>query len=127
LLGQTPFVGFVPTEDLEASRRFYMETLGLPLTEASEFANVFDAGGTQLRVTLVPARAEAGYTLAGWAVENIAATVATLRDAGIQFKRFPGMEQDDDAVWTSPGGARIAWFADPDGNTLSLQQAAAGD
>jgi len=33
------------------------------------------------------------------------------------------MEQDETGAWTAPGGARIAWFADPDGNTLSLQQA----
>jgi predicted enzyme related to lactoylglutathione lyase len=23
-------------------------------------------------------------------------------------------------IWTSPGGARVAWFKDPGGNTLSL-------
>jgi hypothetical protein len=31
------------------------------------------------------------------------------------------MEQDDQAVWQVPGGsAQVAWFKDPDGNTLSL-------
>ncbi|PYQ93394.1 MAG: glyoxalase, partial [Acidobacteria bacterium] len=25
-------------------------------------------------------------------------------------------------IWKSPGGARIAWFKDPDGNTLSVTQ-----
>ena len=32
------------------------------------------------------------------------------------------MEQDELGVWTTPGGDRIAWFADPDGNVLSLTQ-----
>jgi predicted enzyme related to lactoylglutathione lyase len=32
------------------------------------------------------------------------------------------MEQDENAVWTTPGGDKIAWFTDPDGNTLSLTQ-----
>ena len=25
-------------------------------------------------------------------------------------------------IWTAPSGAKIAWFKDPDGNTLSLTQ-----
>jgi predicted enzyme related to lactoylglutathione lyase len=32
------------------------------------------------------------------------------------------MDQDDRGVWLAPGGARVAWFSDPDGNTLSLTQ-----
>jgi len=30
------------------------------------------------------------------------------------------MDQDGDAIWTAPGGARIAWFRDPDGHLLSV-------
>jgi hypothetical protein len=41
----------------------------------------------------------------------------------VAFKRFAGMEQDELGIWRAPGGSLIAWFADPDGNTLSLQQA----
>ncbi|WP_442943089.1 VOC family protein [Nocardia sp. NBC_00565] len=32
------------------------------------------------------------------------------------------MDQDTDGVWTIPGGAKIAWFGDPDGNVLTLMQ-----
>ena len=32
------------------------------------------------------------------------------------------MEQDELGVWSAPGGARVAWFKDPDGNVLSLTQ-----
>jgi hypothetical protein len=32
------------------------------------------------------------------------------------------MDQDGDGVWTVPGGDQVAWFADPDGNILSLTQ-----
>lgn len=41
--------------------------------------------------------------------------------AGVVFRRYDGMDQDERGIWTAPGGARIAWFGDPDGNTLSLQ------
>jgi hypothetical protein len=38
------------------------------------------------------------------------------------FLRYDGMDQDDNGVWTTPGGDQVAWFADPDGNVLSLTQ-----
>jgi len=38
--------------------------------------------------------------------------------------RYPSMAQDSDDAWTSPSGMRIAWFRDPDGNTLSVGQSA---
>jgi predicted enzyme related to lactoylglutathione lyase len=34
--------------------------------------------------------------------------------------RYDGMDQDARGIWMTPGGDRVAWFADPDGNTLSL-------
>jgi hypothetical protein len=30
------------------------------------------------------------------------------------------MGQDEQGVWTSPSGARVAWFKDPDGNIHAL-------
>jgi hypothetical protein len=32
------------------------------------------------------------------------------------------MDQDENVIWTTPGGDKVAWFADPDDNTLSLTQ-----
>jgi catechol 2,3-dioxygenase-like lactoylglutathione lyase family enzyme len=122
VLAGADLVAFVATCDLEAAGAFYAPILGLPLLEANEFANVYDANGTQLRVTLVGSLAEAPHTVLGWRVADIARTVAELRAAGVEGKRYPGMDQDEDGVWVAPGGTRVAWFSDPDGNTLSLQQ-----
>jgi hypothetical protein len=55
-------------------------------------------------------------------VDDIAAGAGELRGRGAVFERFDGMEQDDGDAWTAPGGAKVAWFKDPDGNTLSLTQ-----
>jgi hypothetical protein len=55
-------------------------------------------------------------------VRNIRITVRRLSEAGVSFQRYDGLAQDDDGVWHSPGGALVAWFQDPDGNTLSLTQ-----
>jgi hypothetical protein len=48
--------------------------------------------------------------------------VAGLNQAGVAMTRYPGMPQDELGIWTAPGGARVAWFTDPDGNVLSVSQ-----
>ena len=126
MLGSADLVAFVATRDLETAGAFYGTTLQLPLLEANGFAWVYDANGTQLRVTLVESLANAPYTVLGWRVEDIAQTIVRLHAAGVRFKRYEGMDQDEDGVWVAPGGTRVAWFSDPDGNTLSLQQEPAG-
>ena len=56
-------------------------------------------------------------------VSDIRAAVAGLRAKGITFKVYEGFGQDADGIWSPPGGgAQVAWFADPDGNVLSLTQ-----
>jgi catechol 2,3-dioxygenase-like lactoylglutathione lyase family enzyme len=125
MLGSSELVAFVATTDLDRARAFYGGVLGLPVLEESPFACVFDAHGTQLRVTPVAEIRTAPYTVLGWAVDDIVADVQTLAHAGVRFERFAGMEQDDLGVWAAPSGARVAWFADPDGNVLSLTQAPA--
>jgi hypothetical protein len=58
----------------------------------------------------------------GWQVENVSERLVALRRAGVKATRYDSMEQDEDGVWIAPSGTRVAWFKDPDGNTLSLQQ-----
>lgn len=115
-------MAFVPCGDLERAERFYGGVLALRRVESSEFANAYEVNGTQLRVTLVDRVADVPYTVLGWRVADVLAAVRALREAGVSFKRYDGLSQDDDGIWTAPGGSRVAWFADPDGNVLSLQQ-----
>jgi catechol 2,3-dioxygenase-like lactoylglutathione lyase family enzyme len=124
MLKSNAIIAFVATTDQARAKKFYAKTLGLRLVSEDGFALVFDAGGTMLRVATVEKLQPAGYTVLGWIVANIAATVRKLKRRGISFQRYPGMEQDELAIWTSPAGARIAWFEDPDGNTLSLTEIA---
>ena len=121
-LSGAALIGFVATTDLARAEAFYRDVLGLAHVETGPYACVFDVGGTMLRVTLVPERAAAGYTVLGWRVDDIAGAVAGLAAAGVVLQRYEGMAQDEAGVWTTPDGGRVAWFADPDGNTLSLTQ-----
>ena len=122
MLESSDLVAFVAAADLPRARAFYEQTLGLAVLEHNDFACVLDANGTMLRVTAVGEVARAGYTVLGWRVADIAASVRDLAARGVTFLRYEGMSQDDDGIWTTPSGEKVAWFSDPDGNTLSLTQ-----
>jgi catechol 2,3-dioxygenase-like lactoylglutathione lyase family enzyme len=115
-------IAFAAAADLSRARSFYERVLGLRVVEHNDFACVFDAHGTMLRVTAVAEVARPGYTVLGWRVTDIEETVTRLRSAGVEFTRYDGMQQDAQGVWTTPGGDRVAWFSDPDGNVLSLTE-----
>jgi len=120
VLAGAPFIGFIPVRDPSGARRFYEGILGLTVVEETSFALVIDANGTMLRLTGVPELVPQPFTVAGWQVPDVTAAVRQLSEGGVHFIRYVGMEQDELAVWTTPGGDRVAWFQDPDGNTLSL-------
>jgi catechol 2,3-dioxygenase-like lactoylglutathione lyase family enzyme len=113
---------FVATRDAVSARKFYESTLGLKCVSEDSFAIVFDVNGTTLRVQKVRELTPAKYTALGWEVGDIAARIQELTKKGVRFERFPGLPQDELGVWTSPVGGKIAWFKDPDGNTLSLTE-----
>ena len=114
-------VAFVGTLNPARAKQFYQGTLGLNLVAEDNFALTFDVQGTMLRVTTVPKLTPAGFTVLGWAVKDIAAAVRELQQAGVKFERYD-FPQDELGIWSAPGGAKVAWFKDPDGNTLSLSQ-----
>jgi catechol 2,3-dioxygenase-like lactoylglutathione lyase family enzyme len=60
------------------------------------------------------------FTVLGWPVADVHAEIAELTAGGVSFLRVPGVEQDEAGVWVAPDGTKVAWFKDPDGNTLSL-------
>jgi catechol 2,3-dioxygenase-like lactoylglutathione lyase family enzyme len=114
------FIAFIPVSDLTSARHFYVDVLGLPMLEESPFAVVVEAMGTMLRLTKVEDLRVQAFTIAGWQVPDIRTAIDSLTAAGVVFTRYEGMDQDDRGVWTTPGGDQVAWFTDPDGNTLSL-------
>jgi len=122
VLGTSDVIAFVSTTDLSGARTFYGSVLGLEVVQEDEYACVFNAHGTMLRVTAVAEVAHPGYTVLGWRVTDISDTVTRLHALGVVFARYEGVEQDARGVWTTPRGDQIAWFADPDGNVLSLTE-----
>lgn len=121
-LATADVIAFAPSTDLERARRFYGEALGLEIVDVTPFACVVRCGDTMIRVTAVENLVPQQFTVLGWAVTDIAGTVAELASRGVEFVRYDGMDQGDNGVWTTPGGDMVAWFTDPDGNVLSLTE-----
>jgi catechol 2,3-dioxygenase-like lactoylglutathione lyase family enzyme len=115
-------ISFVATQNPAAAVKFYAGTLGLTLVSDDPFAIVFDADGVTLRVQKVHELTPAKHTALGWEVADIHAKIKELTGKGARFERFDGLPQDESGVWTTPSGAKVAWFKDPDGNLLSLTQ-----
>lgn len=123
MLGECPVIAMIATTQPERAKAFYSDVLGLKLIDDGWFALVYMAGGTRLHIQKVKEFTPLPFTAIGWTVADIAAAAAALAKKGVKFERYPGMEQDAAGIWTTPDrAAKVCWFKDPDGNTLSLTQ-----
>ncbi|HEY5169599.1 MAG TPA: VOC family protein [Thermoleophilia bacterium] len=111
--------------DLDRSREFYEDKLGLSLSpETIKNHLVFDCGdGTTLLLYGRPSPNKADHTQVRFWSRDIAADVRELDGRGVEFDTVEfGDLKMADHVLTSPGIGKSAWFKDPDGNTLALFQ-----
>jgi len=116
-------VSFLYVSDRERALKFYGEKLGCALHRADAFGDFLELGGALLRVTVMADHKPSAHPVLGWKVDDIAATAKALKARGVAFAIYEGWDQDELGIWTSPDGAsRVAFFADPDGNVLSLTQ-----
>ncbi|MFN8053291.1 MAG: VOC family protein [Acidimicrobiales bacterium] len=120
MLDGTAPMAFVATVDLDRSLPFYRDTLGLAVVAADPYGAMLELGGAPVRINVVADHTPAPNTVFGFATDDVAAEVAALTARGVEMARYPGMDQDELGVWTAPDGAQVAWFADPDGNVVSL-------
>lgn len=113
-------------KDLAAARAFYEGVLGFAPTGDGAEMVLYSSGAGQF---LVYPSSFAGTNKATYMAFQVPADafdsqVESLRSQGIEFQTFdyPGI------TWTEGiadmGGQRAVWFADPDGNILTLETAA---
>ncbi len=122
-LGKYNIIGFITIVNVDRAKEFYRDTLGLRLlSEEPPYALVFDANGIMLRLGMGKERAPAPGTVLGWQVPDASAAVRDLEQSGIRFERYDQLKQDAQGIWTTPTGAKVAWFKDPDGNILSISE-----
>jgi catechol 2,3-dioxygenase-like lactoylglutathione lyase family enzyme len=122
MLADKKLKAFIPTTDPAKAKHFYKDILGLQLLSEDNYALEFDANGTRLRVTTVRELTPHPFTVLGWKVDNISSVIKQLNKKGIVFERYDFMQQDELGIWHAPGGTKVAWFKDEDGNILSLDE-----
>ena len=115
------FSGFSSNE-IEASKRFYGETLGLDVTEEMGGLGLHFAGGGEVFIYPKDDHEPATFTVLNFPVEDIDGAVDRLTEAGVAFERYDGFEQDEKGIARGDEGPAIAWFKDPAGNILSVLQ-----
>jgi catechol 2,3-dioxygenase-like lactoylglutathione lyase family enzyme len=113
---------FVSTTQPEKAREFYKEKLGLKLLSEDRYGSEFEVNGAHLRISIVEILTPQPFTVLGWDTNDIVATIKDLKEKGILFEKYSFIEQDDNFIWTAPGGTKVAWFKDPDGNLLSVSE-----
>src|SRR5580698_2379246 len=99
MLANSAVIGFIPTRDAARARTFFADTLGLRFISDDNFALVFDANGTTIRIARVPEFTPFPFTLLGWEVTNIEQIAPEMAARGVQFKRYDFLEQDATGIW----------------------------
>ena len=111
--------------DRARSQDFYASKVGLRLSSATIKNHlVFECGdGTTLLVYGRPSPNQADHTQVRFWSTDIAADVRELVARGVVFDELGfGEMKTVEHVMTTPGIGKLAWFKDPDGNTLALYQ-----
>ena len=122
MLSLKKIVGFVATKDYAKARNFYEKILGIEFVNQDPFALEFRSGGNMIRISKIDNFTPMPFTVLGWEVEDIRKVVEDLTKRGVSFEKYSFLKQDDLGIWDAPGGARVAWFKDPDGNLLSVSR-----
>jgi predicted enzyme related to lactoylglutathione lyase len=122
VLTDAKLMAFVPSRDPVTARAFYERVLGLEFMDEDDFAATVEANGVRVRLVRIENHKPVQFTILGWEVSDIEKAVSDLEDRGVAFAKFGMPDQDARGIWKAPGGARVAWFHDPDGNTLSVTQ-----
>jgi catechol 2,3-dioxygenase-like lactoylglutathione lyase family enzyme len=122
MLAASKLMGFVPTRDSLKARSFYEDKLGFQFVSDDPFALVMKAGESSIRIAKAKDFTPAPYTVMGWEVSDVEAVVKWLTQRGVAFEKYPFVQDRELGIWTTPGGDKVAWFKDPDGNVLSVSQ-----
>ena len=111
------------TNDLDAARKFYGDTLGLRVNAAPEEAGLVIRldSGTSVFVYPKDNHEPATFTVMHLAVDDVDEVVDELTAKGVTFERYEGFDQDEKGIVRGfMVGGDGAWFTDPAGNIIGL-------
>jgi predicted enzyme related to lactoylglutathione lyase len=122
-LTQATASAVLPVEDYGRAKSFY-EEIGLEVTDVPDAPGTgwLKAGHDTHVLLYQRERTKAEHTVLGFEVEDIEATVDDLRHHGVKFEEYdmPGLKTENGIAHMGP--AASAWFTDPEGNIISINQ-----
>ena len=122
MLGDHPIDVVLLATDLEASRDFYRDKIGLEILNDNPNAVAFKCGSAQLVISKSTVGTADEQTQASWRVKDLDAELDALRRRGVKIEDYdlPGLKTVEGVA--DIGFARMAWFIDPAKNCLGIMQ-----
>jgi catechol 2,3-dioxygenase-like lactoylglutathione lyase family enzyme len=123
MLNQVNVQPMLPVKDIKKAGRFYHDVLGLEeVGSEGEEAVVYKTGDTTLVVYRSKFAGTNRGTAALWEVSDVEETVEELKGRGVRFEHYDDLPQvTREGDIHHAGDIEVAWFKDPDGNILSIQ------
>jgi len=122
MLQNAPMYSYIPAKDVARARKFYEEKLGIKPKQETAGGVVYEFGnGTACFLYPTPNAGTSQASQAFWQVDDIEREVADLKARGVKFEKYNMPEMDENGISTA-GGAKAAWFKDPEGNIMALIQ-----
>ena len=122
MLGDHAIHPVLLSRDLDETRSFYHEKLGLEIINESEDSISFRCGPTTLDVTKSTVGTADEQTQAAWFVTDLAAEIAELRERGVNVEDYDSPDLKTNDGIADIGFALAAWIVDPHGNALGILQ-----
>ena len=124
MLSDYPVFPILLSTDLEASRTFYHDTLGLEILREDEGDRiVFRCGaGTQLVVTSSTVGTSDTQTQMAWRVPDLRSALVDLRARGVRIEEYQAPDPATTDGIADMGHSWVAWFVDPSRNVLAVVQ-----
>jgi catechol 2,3-dioxygenase-like lactoylglutathione lyase family enzyme len=112
----------VAVSDMDRAREFYEGKLGLSGgKDQGDGGHTYPCGGgTELHVFPSPQAGSTSATIAAWTVDDVEVVVDELTAKGVTFEQYGEPFNTNEKGIASFGGVSVAWFKDPDGNTLAI-------
>ena len=125
----------IPVRDLDRAREFYADKLGLEPSEERPGGLLYRCASGEFALFGSAGTSPGTFTQMAFEVDDLAATVADLKERGVEFEEVdvPGLETVDGIAevqgnYPSKGGVGelAAWFRDLDGNMMGVGQPLSG-
>jgi len=107
-------------KDLDETKKFYSQTLGLEVSETNEGLILKTNGGNEIFIYPKPDHTPATFTVLNFVVDDVDNAVDELVKMGIRFQLYDKGELKTNDRGVFQGKPKIAWFKDPAGNFLSI-------